>query len=157
MNSLPKTITQQRRDCDLILNPGHSVPEFSTLITRLPSHPSRGGERKMSHRLHFFVRRQREAGCSTDWHAVTAECVTDGRRDRFASNQLTAPLTTQSINQSIDQMKTNNKHAPLSSVPQPRCRSFSRELVRRRRYSRKLQNRIPVHAGKKKKHKDACR
>jgi len=105
----------------------------------------------MSHRLHFFVRRQREAGCSTDWHAVTAECVTDGRRDRFASNQLTAPLTTQSINQSIDQMKTNNKHAPLSSVPQPRCRSFSRELVRRRRYSRKLQNRIPVHAGKKKK------
>ena len=104
----------------------------------------------MSRRLHFFVRRQREAGCSTDWHAVTAECVTDGRRDRFASNQLTAPLTTQSINQSIDQMKTNNKHAPLSSVPQPRCRSFSRELVRRRRYSRKLQNRIPVHAGKKK-------
>jgi len=43
VNSLPKTITQQRRDCDLILNPGHSVPEFSTLITRLPSHPSRGG------------------------------------------------------------------------------------------------------------------
>jgi len=54
VNSLPKTITQQRRDCDLILNPGHSVPEFSTLITRLPSHPSRG-ERKMSRRLHFFL------------------------------------------------------------------------------------------------------
>ena len=46
MNILPKTITQQRRDCDLILNPGHSVPEFSTLITRLPSHPSRGGRGK---------------------------------------------------------------------------------------------------------------
>jgi len=102
VNSLPKTITQQRRDCDLILNPGHSVPEFSTLITRLPSHPSRGGEENVTS-SRFFVRRQREAGCSTDWHAVTAECVTDGQRDRFASNQLTAPLTTQSINQSINQ------------------------------------------------------
>ena len=36
MNSLPKTVTRQRRDCDL--NPGHSVPESSTLTTRLPSH-----------------------------------------------------------------------------------------------------------------------
>ena len=37
VNSLPKTVTQQRRDCDL--NPGLSVPESSTLTTRLPSHP----------------------------------------------------------------------------------------------------------------------
>jgi len=37
MNSLPKTVTRQRRDCDL--NPGHSAPESSTLTTRLPSHP----------------------------------------------------------------------------------------------------------------------
>ena len=37
MNSLPKTVTRQRRDCDL--NPGSSVPESSTLTTRLPSHP----------------------------------------------------------------------------------------------------------------------
>ena len=37
VNSLPKTITRQRRDCDL--NPGPSVPESSTLTTRLPSHP----------------------------------------------------------------------------------------------------------------------
>jgi len=38
VNSLPKTVTRQRRDCDL--NPGPSVPESSTLTTRLPSHPS---------------------------------------------------------------------------------------------------------------------
>ena len=38
MNSLPKTVTRQRRDCDL--NPGPSAPESSTLTTRLPSHPS---------------------------------------------------------------------------------------------------------------------
>jgi len=35
-NSLPKTVTQQRRDCDL--NQGPSAPESSTLTTRLPSH-----------------------------------------------------------------------------------------------------------------------
>ena len=37
MNSLPKTVTRQRRDCNL--NPGPSVPESSTLTTRLLSHP----------------------------------------------------------------------------------------------------------------------
>jgi len=35
VNSLPETVTRQRRDCDL--NPGPSVPESSTLTTRLPS------------------------------------------------------------------------------------------------------------------------
>ena len=35
VNSLPKTVTRQRRDCDL--NPGRSAPESSTLTTRLPS------------------------------------------------------------------------------------------------------------------------
>ena len=36
MNSLPKTVTGQRRGCDL--NPGPAAPESSTLTTRLPSH-----------------------------------------------------------------------------------------------------------------------
>ena len=36
VNSLPMTVTQQHRDYDL--NPGPSVSESSTLITRLPSH-----------------------------------------------------------------------------------------------------------------------
>jgi len=31
VNSLPKTVTRQRRDCDL--NPGPSAPESSTLTT----------------------------------------------------------------------------------------------------------------------------
>jgi len=38
VNSLPKTVTRQRRDCDL--NPGPSAPESSTLTTRLPSRPN---------------------------------------------------------------------------------------------------------------------
>jgi len=36
VNSLPKTVTRQRRDSDL--NPGPSAPESSMLTTRLPSH-----------------------------------------------------------------------------------------------------------------------
>ena len=35
VNSLPKTATRRRRDCDL--NPGPSAPESSTLTTRLPN------------------------------------------------------------------------------------------------------------------------
>ena len=38
VNTLPKTVTRQRRYCDL--DPGPSVPESSTLTTRLPSHAS---------------------------------------------------------------------------------------------------------------------
>jgi len=34
VNSLPKTVTRQRRDCDL--NPGPSAPESSTLTTSSP-------------------------------------------------------------------------------------------------------------------------
>jgi len=34
VNSLPKTVTRQRRGCDL--NPGSSAPESSKLTTRLP-------------------------------------------------------------------------------------------------------------------------
>jgi len=36
VNSLPKTVTRQRRGCDL--NPGLSAPESRTLTSRLPSH-----------------------------------------------------------------------------------------------------------------------
>ena len=43
VNSLPKTVTRQRRNCDL--NRGPSAPESSTLTTRLPSHPERSVQR----------------------------------------------------------------------------------------------------------------
>ena len=38
VNSLPKTVTRQRRGCDL--DPGPSAPESSTLTTRLPTQVS---------------------------------------------------------------------------------------------------------------------
>ena len=37
LNSLPKTVTRQRRGCDL--NPGPPATESSTLTTQLSSHP----------------------------------------------------------------------------------------------------------------------
>jgi len=38
VNSLPKTVSRQRRGSDLSL--GSTVPESITLTTRLPSHPA---------------------------------------------------------------------------------------------------------------------
>ena len=38
VNSSHKTVTGQRRGCDL--NPGPTAPESSTLTTRLPSRPN---------------------------------------------------------------------------------------------------------------------
>ena len=37
VNSLPKTVTRQRHNCDLNLGP--SAPESSTVTTQLLSHP----------------------------------------------------------------------------------------------------------------------
>jgi len=51
VNSLPKTVTRQRRDCDL--NPGPSAPESSTLTTRLPSHHIEIRQSKDSFLIHF--------------------------------------------------------------------------------------------------------
>ena len=64
MNSLPKTVTRQRRDCDLNLGP--SAPESSTLTTRLLSHLNDGVyyllcrwhcQHSMRNRVYVTVRR----------------------------------------------------------------------------------------------------
>jgi len=47
VNSLPKTVTRQRRDGDL--NPGPSAPESNTLTTQLPNHPI------VSYRIMFLI------------------------------------------------------------------------------------------------------
>ena len=44
VNSLPETVTRQCRGCDL--NPGPSLPESSTLTTRLLSHPQHSGQQQ---------------------------------------------------------------------------------------------------------------
>ena len=53
LNSLPKTVTRQRRGCDL--NPGPSAPQSSTLTTRLPSHPSSSFPKDVKYSTNFTV------------------------------------------------------------------------------------------------------
>jgi len=52
VNSLPKTVIRQRRDCNL--NP--SAPESSTLATQLPSHPTECMLELISQRLNVSHR-----------------------------------------------------------------------------------------------------
>jgi len=62
VNSLPKTVTRQRRDYDL--NPGPSAPESSTLTTRLPSHSrATTGYNPLTAQA-TFTRYAANAGCS---------------------------------------------------------------------------------------------
>jgi len=62
VNSLPRTVTRQRRDYDL--NPGPSAPESSTLTTRLPSHSrATTGYNPLTAQA-TFTRYAANAGCS---------------------------------------------------------------------------------------------
>jgi len=68
VNSLPKTVTRQRRGCDL--NPGPTALESSMLTTWLPSHPS--GVRVMINLTRSMVaERCRPA---RRWSGVSVEC-----------------------------------------------------------------------------------
>jgi len=79
VNSLPRTVTRQRRGCDL--NPGPSAPESSTLTTRLPEPPQTGGDKYIdrylpaaefnSGRRHVVVRGTRiDADSLLNYHFV---------------------------------------------------------------------------------------
>jgi len=85
VNSLPKTVTRQRRDCDL--NPGPTQPESSTLITQLPSHPLIACSRPISFVLCFCVYadfsytlccrmfKSRRYNCAVNARMTVAVCV----------------------------------------------------------------------------------
>jgi len=62
VNSLPKTVTRQRRDCDL--NPGPPATESSTLTTRLPSHPA-----------WLVWRKWGNATCDPIWHVSSRKGI----------------------------------------------------------------------------------
>ena len=62
VNSLPKTVTRQRRGRDL--NPGPSAPESSTLTTRLPSHPAPyARQSSMGYLYIFYLLTHRRSTC----------------------------------------------------------------------------------------------
>ena len=47
VDSLPKFVSRQRRDCNL--NPGPSAPESSTITTQLPNQSNRTVEKEIGH------------------------------------------------------------------------------------------------------------
>jgi len=61
VNSLPKTVTRQRRGCNL--NPGPTAPESSMLSTRLLSDP-----------LQVVNARKEKDSMQTDLGVVRGEC-----------------------------------------------------------------------------------
>jgi len=67
VKSLPKTVTRQRRDCDL--NPGPSAPESSTLTTRLPSLSHFQGCWKTETLRRSSVQGFRGCGCTNNVYA----------------------------------------------------------------------------------------
>jgi len=70
VNSLPKTVTQQRNSGDL--NPGPTAPESSTLTTRLPSHPLQCHPDKQTDNAPLVI------GCSfTHGHSHTVQSNLD--------------------------------------------------------------------------------
>ena len=71
VNSLPKTVTRQRRDCDLNLGP--SAPESSTLTTRLPyththphTHTHTHGTRKVK-QIWISLKQETVCGSGISW------------------------------------------------------------------------------------------
>jgi len=77
VNSLPKTVSQQSRVCDL--NPGHSAAESSTLTTRLASYPGSPGKRAV----------KRVSVCTVCMYVSYAICGTLTCRRLVVSTRLT--------------------------------------------------------------------
>jgi len=81
VNSLPKTVTRQRRGCDL--NPGPTALESSTLTTRLPSHSLASGQP-----IWILLKQETVSGSGISW----AVCKSAPR-----SRQTTTPAPHHSV------------------------------------------------------------
>jgi len=110
VNSLPKTVTRQRRDCDL--NPGPSAPESSTLTARLPSHPKP---------MHYGTVHKQTVRDDDERSDEPVEDVCDGRHVDVATEQLVREVRT-----AVGGRRRGPRH---------RCcgRRGRREIVERRR------------------------
>ena len=89
VNSLPKTVTRQRRGGDL--NPGPSAPESSTLTNRLPSHPAEV-------QLEVAILAESCLQCqSFNFSTLLRETLTDDRRGRGGGRPLNPPLISERV------------------------------------------------------------
>jgi len=97
VKSLPKTVTGQRRDCDL--NPGPSAPESSTLTTRIPSHPRYTGSAKTEgHILKTTILSNLSRFKKSSLEHCWVNSQLDGYQHRTASHRSVATMLTKYIN-----------------------------------------------------------
>jgi len=83
VNSLPKTVTRQRRECDL--NSGPTAPESSTLTTRLSSHlPEVRNSQRCQRRTEPRPQAARTEDLLKFGHLVSEICAAD----RHAENEM---------------------------------------------------------------------
>ena len=101
VNSLPKTVTRQRRGCDL--NPSPSAPESSTLTTRLPSCPTY---------IHTYI------------HSKSYSAQSYTKTERLCSTK-TRPYTSNELN------KSNVKSCVFRAREKAACESVSLTLTGR--------------------------
>ena len=87
VNSLPKTVTRQRRDCDL--NPSPYATESSTLTTRLPTGSDIFRRRRISRAVAVGAGPVQRASCRRQTPSIrparSRRCLDaqrDGERDR---------------------------------------------------------------------------
>jgi len=88
VNGLPRTVTRQRRGCDL--NPGPTAPEFSTLTARLPSHPG------ASMQVH------ETSQDAVEQLAARVEAIFGGNEKRWRAESTTCRVGCLSSNQLVD-------------------------------------------------------
>ena len=86
MNSLPKTVTRQRRGCDL--NPGPSAPESGTLTTRLPCL----GLTKGDVRCENWRRSSVEVGSTCDGRRAAAQIFSKSRACEMFHREISPPI-----------------------------------------------------------------
>ena len=119
MNSLPKTVTRQRRGCEL--NPGPSAPEFSTLTTRLPSHH---GAMRATHLIGYNSGGEFYCSCGLRSRFSTRSCtygdntwqslVVHNMYTKFSRDHLT-----QIVHRSQSDLARHSSSSPVPSSPAP--------------------------------------
>ena len=132
VNSLPKTVTRQRRGCDL--NPGPSAPESSTLSTRLPSI-----KWSVASSPHFTIRVSEVASISL-MPEITWKACGRGTQPITASFDQTQPTIVAKNSTQFDPTQPNQTHSMYVYICMHRCKNVEEKnlknvkIVYRREY-----------------------
>ena len=127
VNSLPKTVTRQRRDCDL--NPGPSAPESSTLTTRLPSHP-RLARRTQPNTASFVEKSEVRTMKKSGGHLPGGEKMTRLRMGRAAAPGHLSGRGADKTRRHVSAASSHRRYRSLTAqqVPASSCRAMQHTI-----------------------------